>query len=234
MRKILSILIGMIFLFPLVLSTNIPLPIAGTFKGLNIPVDVRITNLRTGISVTERTNENDELVYDWLNSPNVISGNKFESSDSFEIRVLICDSSPNCVKTVKFSGGIILINFDLTGENLPCPELPVCEECQVCETCEVCETCDSCDSCCPEEGITLGQVLIYVFSSIGLLSVGAGVQYTITKRKDGKVTMTITKHKHFGVDNYHSVYTLHMKPDIRHPKGMVNPQYKDGKFTGGS
>ena len=74
--------------------------------------------------------------------------------------------------------------------------------------------------------------LILAFFGIGLGSGTYGYKFVIRRRKGtGKPEIQLTQHKHYGVERYHSIYTLHKDKEIRHPRGCRNPIYKNGKFV---
>jgi len=182
MRKLLSIILMCLMFLPIGMAVQYtPLPIVGKVEGLKIPVDVRVTNLRTGVSVTTLTNEFEnefEYFVEWANT-NDNGGTiiKYFQGDRFEIRVLICEDSPKCVREVTYSGGGIFESFDLTGIQyvdcvLDCEQLDdLCPEelrefaedmmpehldsdrcynyCFEYFDCNLCD-CPACDSCCLE------------------------------------------------------------------------------------
>lgn len=113
----------------------------------------------------------------------------------------------------------------------PCEEttIPDCEEIIPCPEEE-----------CPDvpEGITGGQILIWIISLIGVGGLGSfvgikltgdrisrvkGVTYRIAVERDGDVRK---EHRHAGIRSYHSINTVHREAHERHPKGMEFPLYE--------
>ncbi|MHA1305649.1 MAG: hypothetical protein ACTSPI_18255 [Candidatus Heimdallarchaeaceae archaeon] len=248
--KRLSILIMVLMLLPIGLSVLYnPLPILGKVEGLTVPVNVRIKNLRTGVVVDTITNDYDEFLIDWANTPD--NGGtivKYQYNDNFEIRIPICEDSDNCVKVVTYTGGGIMENFNLAGLT-ECPEFD-CEQLddlcpdefrEMCELtlpdflnednchdycfdyfdCDLCD-CPACDSCCdicPE------------CEDRSLLS-----QVVIRKNKrTGKIEAQVTQHKHKlspkGRECYHSLYAVHSHNWFVHPKGLKDPWNTEGWGT---
>jgi len=253
--KMKIMLLGLLLL-PMVLGAfYMPLPIHGKVKGLAVPVDVHVTNLRTGISVSTRTNEFDEFLIEWANTPDyggtVI---KYQSGDIFEVRVPICEDSPNCVKTFTYAGGGIRADFDLTGvQYTECPE---CEKCLPfneencfdncfeyfdCSECDIqCPTtttvkCPECEEC---EEKTLMDMIWFILGFFGIGTVAGGVGYKFVVRRNkrtGKLESEITQHKHQvspkGRPYYHGIHIEHDHEWFYHPKGYLNPTEKEGWGT---
>jgi len=117
----------------------------------------------------------------------------------------------------------------------PCLEC-ICPPCPEVECPEDTTPYERCDSCCPDcpETIPMEMLvtLILTFFGIGFGSGTYGYKFVIRRRKDsGKLEAQITQHKHYGINRYHSIYTIHRDERIRHPKGCRNPIYKDGRFV---
>ena len=71
-----------------------------------------------------------------------------KDGDSFILKVVECADNPICTKTVSFSGGGIIADFDLTTVELPpieCPPEEICPPENQTDTTPY----EKCDSCCP-------------------------------------------------------------------------------------
>jgi len=152
-------------------------------------------------------------------------------TQNFELVVVDCQDNPVCHQTVSFNpNGYTTI--DLTSANLfpqttvettiltttettICPEIP--EECFSRAECLEMFECEECPDLTVDYVIT---VIITAIISAGL-SYGYGLKFY--KKSTGEVS---TMHMHPGIKGYHSIYTVHMNPKIRHPKGMVIPKYE--------
>ena len=244
-----------LMLLPMGLSARYdPFPIVGVVKGLTVPVDAVITNLRTGVSVTQRTNEFDEFVIDWANTQE-FGGTKFQYGDRFKIVIPICEDLPACNSEFTYNGGGYIKTFDLSGvQHVECEECPKCSEPVVCEECQVCKVCPSPDSYCgeiddicpyvmnayceamkgdfceecPSQGLLglIGEILLFIAIP------GAGVSVALYKTKTGKVVARVTTHRHKSSGGYrkHPVYRYH--DSNPHPRDCWDPVYKNGKYLG--
>jgi len=146
------------------------------------------------------------------------------------------------------------IEIDFTGEVCPkCPEPKECPKCPECpEDTTPYANCDSCCESCCEECPTIEEQLPYfcpeiddlcqtefqekceltcdcpvpepieaigmLITLLGGLGVGAGAVYL-------KLSKT-ARHFHYGIKNYHSIYTSHRDPLEKHPRGEIAPLYK--------
>jgi hypothetical protein len=237
MKKLIALIFSLILIAPAFGALYTPLPVGGKIKGSSIPVFVKITNLRTGVSEIFSSNEYDEYLFDWANSND--NGGiliKYQSGDVFEIKIPSCEGSPNCVKKVTYTAGGIIADFDLTGtDNIcqecqpcgECQECPDCPSCPVCEVCELCEICEECEVC---KDKTVWEMILEFFGilGIGTITIGSGYKFVVRKNlKTGKEEIEVTQHKHkispSGNDNYHSINTLHTHVNFKHPKGMKDP-----------
>lgn len=116
-------------------------------------------------------------------------------------------------------------------EDQTCPDPVTCPEEKVCPV-------DGEE--CPEapEGLTSGQVLVFILSLVGIGAGGAfagqqltkdritrvkGVTYRVAVERDGDVR---EEHRHPGLRNYHSINTSHKEEHERHPKGEKFPLYE--------
>ena len=115
----------------------------------------------------------------------------------------------------------------------------VCTD-KVCESCPTTTTdCPVCDEC-PEipEGITGGQILIYIISLLGVGGAGAytgmqltkdriskikNVTYRVKVQRDGDI---LEEHRHAGIRSYHNINTSHQVGYERHPRGQKFPLYE--------
>ena len=127
-----------------------------------------------------------------------------------------------------------------------CPPKEVCPEnsCPPRETCliatmEECSTMYPSDDCpVVPEGLTGGQIIVYILTMIGFGGAGIwggkkltnnqitnirGVTYKTVIEKDGDVR---EEHYHRGLRNTHSIYTTHTEAHERHPKGERFPRYE--------
>jgi hypothetical protein len=116
-----------------------PLPIAGRVTGLSDPtnLEVKITNLRTGVIQTTRTADLGYYLYDWANSfDNSGLFNKFLPGDQFVVSLSFCVDNPVCTKTVSYSGqpeidayfDVSMIPTTVTTTTIPvqtCPSVPI-------------------------------------------------------------------------------------------------------------
>ncbi len=125
----------------------------------------------------------------------------------------------------------------------PCPE-PTEEECKetVCDEITPCEVCQECVETTdyPEvpEGLTGGQIIVFITSLLGIGGIGTyagkkltsdriskvrGVTYKVVVERDGDIR---EEHMHRGLRNYHSINTSHREAHERHPKGERYPLYE--------
>ena len=227
----------------------VPLPISGRIsnEGNLEGIQVTITDLNTGETITTFTNSFGEYLFDWSNSVQ-----KWTAGDTFSISV------GSIVQTVKATGAPIEADFDLHGIVCPtcqkcecgsCPAPPVCQEviCPACSekhcpsitcpdtpACPITPACPEPEECpvCPQPDPFWSAVLPLLSAIVGALAGGAGIKFVLRKDKSGKTTLQVTQHKHDGSPDYHSIYTMHK--NYTHPSGVINPQYdKYGKFIGG-
>ena len=112
---------------------------------------------------------------------------------------------------------------------------PTCQSCP-----PVPEPCEECQEDCPiiPEGLTGGQILIYIISLLGVGGIGAfagtkltgdrisrikGVTYRVVVERDGDVR---EEHRHAGIRSYHSINTSHRVTHEKHPRGERYPLYE--------
>lgn len=238
MKKIIALILALMIVGPAyAISTPQPIIVKvltpNTIDSVNVPV--RISDLTHPCTVTINTNSHGEVSYDWNNAP---CSPKGEYGDEFEIEV------KGIVKKATLQEyGIDIIVFDFH-EPDDCPACPecvcpdcvcdcedcpncecpdcLCPECKVCNcpTCPICE-CPICPEC-PEKGN-----LFYALSVLVAAIMGGGA-VKIYKARSGEVKV---HHRHKGIRDYHSIHITHRNPNIRHPKGELNPVYKNGIYV---
>lgn len=180
MKKTITLAILMLFLVIGMATAGIifPLPINGKIVS-NYPEnqEVKITNLRTGISETTLSSSSGEYLIEWANTQAPSDGSpKHISSDTFRIELTSCSSISNdCVSEVTYtSQPNIYTEFNTNALTPACPTCPACpsssggscsctytewkcNELYPPEACPSCPTCDgsgsgNCEVCkeCPE------------------------------------------------------------------------------------
>jgi len=246
MNKIITIAFGMMLIAGVVAGAGIftPMPIiVKVLTDTNQAVYCEITNLNTDEKVTGYTNAQGEFMVDWANTDyKYTKGNEFlVKCINKEVRVKYTGEPPTELVNAKTGEDVDIIRFDFTSGTTAttttaptttttsttttttireCPAC-VCPECPEC----VCPECEKCPA-------TLEFIItmILAFFGIGLGAGTTGYKFVVRRRRGGKLEMQVTQHKHVGIDRYHSIYTLHNDPKIRHPRGCKNPIYKDGQY----
>ena len=71
-----------------------------------------------------------------------------KDGDTFKLKIIECEAESFCTKTVSFSGGGIVADFDLTTVEIP-PECPPDKICPPLENQTDTTPYEKCDSCCP-------------------------------------------------------------------------------------
>lgn len=231
MKKILMSALMILLSLSIVYAQILPLPISGTVSPVELGKNTAVTikNLNTGEEKIVYTNDFGQYLYDWANSDL-----KYQWGNIFRITVR------GVAKEVTYEGNPLEVNFDLCPAYEPCPECPICPEPEVCPDCPTCPEIVSCEEqgyilpedCPVEECPAIPFWYEYVETIIALVIaglVGAGVQFTVSKSKTGKLFLRVTRHKHANYPYYHSVYTVHQKEP--HKKGEAYPKYVNGRYV---
>lgn len=257
-RTIVAGIMGMILMVSAVFALTTPLPIVVVVSpiGQNTQYLVSVTNLRTNEVMSGYTNSAGEFAVEWGNS---VSG--FNTGDQFKITMGTQTRTITYVNIggtlFKDATGNPLTFVSLTPiETVTCnchtSNCPTCPSCGTCPAEKVCPTCYCNATICPAEKICPGvpicpapivcpgekvcptgntnlfdSLLAYVLALVA----GAGIGFVVRRNKDGSLSVQATQHKHFGMEYYHSINTIHKNINITHPKGELVPLYKDEKYV---
>lgn len=144
-----------------------PLPINGKIDGSNIQdITIKVTNLRSGISMETSVNSNGEFLLDWANS---LGDGKYYNGDNFKIQAVGCDKA-ECSKEVVYTGQPnIYVEFEVFG-------VEVVEECK----------------CQYDDWQTVTAAVIFSLLTALILFMGGGIK--IYKNRIGGATLQ-HKHK---------------------------------------
>lgn len=133
-----KILVGIIAILLMMFSISVygidfPLPVNGIIHSNNVAYqDVKVTNLRTGISETGKTNSVGEYFIEWANTPdNGGTITRHIKGDQFKIEVLGCVSiSDKCTQIITHTGKPeIFVIWDLNSLTLKCGSCPKIGSC---------------------------------------------------------------------------------------------------------
>jgi len=254
---ILSLVLSILMMSSLAAAQSLPVPVAGTITtdGWLGGYAVTVTNTRTGETITIYTNEYGQYFLDsWTNhfaTPRIQDVFKIEVEDEFQNIIYLggpieanFDLDVTCPKCPPVQDCPVCLD---------CPDCIDCPPCDCDSCCPSCPTCPidntpyaECDSCC-EISVTLCQAykdeiceyepsdlwsdILWLLALVIGLPVGGGIGFTISRWKTGKLHLSVNRHKHEGYSYYHSIFTEHK--NYWHPKGVLNPKYKDGKYIGG-
>lgn len=202
-------------------AISMPTPISGKIvnDGYLAGYSVKITNLdsRNQDTITLTTDESGWFMTDWGNN----GFTDFSTGDKFRIEVGGLIKEIVMIDKIDDREGSM---FDLRGVVIPKEKpCPVCEVCKTCETCSICDVClpqSPCDACCPENPTCpepTDPTIPMILAAASTFGLGVGAVYL-------KLYKTAV-HLHKGISNYHSIYTSHQNPDIRHPRGENMPKY---------
>jgi len=215
-RIIIITFLAVIMAANLINANLLPYPIAIKVSA-NQNCEFSITNTRTGDTVKGIT-VNGEAIVDW-SQKSLSAGDEFEIKIGNEIKKFL-------VTDTTIPPGII--TFDIVCEEQECPEPEPCLPCP--------EPIDCYDQGyilpddCPKTDETLNYLILFLIGFVFGIPITQGVGIVIRKNKSGEIKAQVTRHKHYGIRSYHSIYTIHKDPNIRHPKGEINPVYKSGRY----
>ena len=116
-----------------------PLPISGQIFADNPDgLTIRVTNMRSGVTMQTTANGAGQYMIEWANSPLPSDGNRYKLNDTFKAEILDCISDSKCTQTIIYSGQPeIFMTFDLFDIEI------------ITTTSTTTTTISSCDSCCP-------------------------------------------------------------------------------------
>ena len=183
------------------------------------------------------TKEDNYLTYEGI----IFKNPEKSVNDESTFKVIVPDEIPEITITIGAESETIGVEPEPT----ICPE-PTDEECKetICDPIIPCPPIEPCKECpeekCPviPEGLTGGQIIIFITSLLGVGGIGAfigkkltsdriskikGVTYRVVVERDGDVR---EEHRHAGIRSYHSINTSHREAHEKHPRGERYPLYE--------
>lgn len=259
MKKIILPLILTLMLLAVAVNAapSFPLVISGHIKneGALYGFEVTLTNVNTGESLVQTTNDGGHFLFDVSNIKGGIRDGDIFEVEVLEHKITIDDFNYDTYAPYE-------ISFDF--HDIECPKCEVCEKCPACP--EDVTPYDECDSCCPtieeqlpyfcpeidelcqsefEEKCKLiceelpqpedydwaWYVIVGILCSSGatafLLKNRIGLSYnTGFKIYKGRNGEEIKVHKHPAIRGYHNPNTQHQDINIRHPRGQLICKYE--------